>query len=107
MAPQPITTQKSKGSFECGAYLCTRKENTNANSQANTYPRGAVHSSATTMTTVQTSLVGEPLNKLWDSHTDVFGNGAFLALGGGLQYRVRYLSQGDCIVWAAHILGVR
>jgi hypothetical protein len=50
---------------------------------------------------------GEPLNKLWDSHTDVFGNGAFLAAGGGLNYRVRYLSQGDCIVWAVHILGVR
>ncbi len=50
---------------------------------------------------------GEPLNKLWDSHTDVFGSGAFLAAGGGLNYRVRYLSQGDCIVWAAHILGVR
>ncbi|HKG46451.1 MAG TPA: hypothetical protein VKB02_06985 [Pyrinomonadaceae bacterium] len=50
---------------------------------------------------------GEPLNKLWDSHTDVFGNGQFLAGGGGLNYRVRYLSQGDCIVWAAHILGVR
>jgi hypothetical protein len=50
---------------------------------------------------------GEPLNKLWDSHTDVFASGAFLAAGGGLNYRVRYLSQGDCIVWAAHILGVR
>lgn len=50
---------------------------------------------------------GEPLNKLWDSHTDVFGNGNFLALGGGLNYRVRYASQGDCIVWAVHILGVR
>jgi len=50
---------------------------------------------------------GEPLNKLWDSHTDVFGNGNFLALGGGLNYRVRYSSQGDCIVWAVHILGVR
>lgn len=50
---------------------------------------------------------GEPLNKLWDSHTDVFGNGQFLAGGGGLNYRVRYLSQGDCIVWAVHILGVR
>ena len=50
---------------------------------------------------------GEPLNKLWDSHTDVFANGAFLAAGGGLNYRVRYLSQGDCIVWAVHILGVR
>ena len=50
---------------------------------------------------------GEPLNKLWDSHTDVFANGEFLAKGGGLNYRVRYLSQGDCIVWAVHILGVR
>jgi len=50
---------------------------------------------------------GEPLNKLWDTHTDVFGNGAFLAVNGGLNYRVRYLSQGDCIVWVVHILGVR
>lgn len=50
---------------------------------------------------------GEPLNKLWDTHTDVFGSGAFLALGGGMNYRVRYLSQGDCIVWVVHILGVR
>jgi hypothetical protein len=50
---------------------------------------------------------GEPLNKLWDSHTDVFANSNFLANGGGLSYRVRYLSQGDCIVWVAHILGVR
>jgi len=50
---------------------------------------------------------GEPLNKLWDTHTDVFGNGAFLAAGGGLSYRVRYQSQGDCIVWVVHILGVR
>ena len=50
---------------------------------------------------------GEPLNKLWDTHTDVFGSGAFLAQGGGLNYRVRYLSQGDCIVWVVHILGVR
>jgi hypothetical protein len=50
---------------------------------------------------------GEPLNKLWDSHTDVFANSDFLAKGGGLSYRVRYLSQGDCIVWLVHILGVR
>jgi hypothetical protein len=50
---------------------------------------------------------GEPLNKLWDTHTDVFGNGQFLAGGGGLSYRVRYNSNGDCIVWAVHILGVR
>lgn len=50
---------------------------------------------------------GEPLNKLWDSHTDVFANGNFLALGGGLSYRVRYAANGDCIVWVVHILGVR
>lgn len=50
---------------------------------------------------------GEPLNKLWDSHTDVFGSSAFLAAGGGNSYNVIYTSQGDCIVWAAHILGVR
>lgn len=50
---------------------------------------------------------GEPLNKLWDTHTDVFGSGAFLAAGGGNSYNVIYTSQGDCIVWAVHILGVR
>jgi hypothetical protein len=50
---------------------------------------------------------GEPLNKLWDTHTDVFDNSDFLAKGGGFNYRVRYLSQGDCVVWVAHILGVR
>ena len=50
---------------------------------------------------------GEPLNKLWDTHTNVFASSAFLANGGGLNYRVRYLSQGDCIVWVVHILGVR
>jgi hypothetical protein len=46
---------------------------------------------------------GEPLNKLWDSHTDVFDN----RLAGQIGYRVRYLSQGDCISWLVHILGVR
>ena len=46
---------------------------------------------------------GEPLNKLWDSHTDVFNNN----LAGQIGYRVRYLSQGDCISWLVHILGVR
>jgi hypothetical protein len=50
---------------------------------------------------------GEPLNKLWDTHTDVFSESDFLAKGGGGSYRVRYLSQGDCVVWVAHILGVR
>ena len=50
---------------------------------------------------------GEPLNKLWDTHTDVFGSGAFLAAGGGNSYNVIYTSNGDCIVWAVHILGVR
>jgi hypothetical protein len=46
---------------------------------------------------------GEPLNKLWDTHTDVFDN----RLAGQIGYRVRYLSQGDGIVWVVHILGVR
>jgi hypothetical protein len=51
---------------------------------------------------------GQPLNKLWDSHTDFFAsNSNCLAAGGGLGYRVRYQSQGDCWVWVAHILGVR
>jgi hypothetical protein len=50
---------------------------------------------------------GEPLNKLWDTHTDVFANSNFLANGGGANYSVGYLSQGDCVVWVAHILGVR
>jgi len=49
---------------------------------------------------------GEPLNKLWDSHTDVIPNN-FLAAGGGLSYRVRYQSNGDSVVWVVHILGVR
>ena len=46
---------------------------------------------------------GEPLNKLWDSHTDVFDN----RLAGQLGYRVRYESNGDCISWVVHILGVK
>lgn len=50
---------------------------------------------------------GIPLNKLWDSQTDVLASGAFLAAGGGLSYSISYTSQGDCIVWAVHILGVR
>ena len=46
---------------------------------------------------------GEPLNKLWDSHTDVFDN----RLAGQIGYRVRYQSNGDCISWVVHILGVK
>jgi hypothetical protein len=46
---------------------------------------------------------GEPLNKLWDTHTDVFNNN----LAGQIGYRVRYQSQGDCITWVMHIMGVR
>ena len=48
---------------------------------------------------------GEPLNKLWDSHSDIFPNSNMF--GGGNQYTVQYVSNGDCIVWAAHILGIR
>ena len=49
---------------------------------------------------------GEPMNKLWDTHSDVIQN-SNLAAGGGLNYSVKYQAQGDCIVWAAHILGKR
>jgi len=45
---------------------------------------------------------GEPLNKLWDTHTDVFSN---CSVPGPIT--TTYLSQGDCIVWVAHILGVK
>lgn len=48
---------------------------------------------------------GEPLNKLWDTHSDVFFSSNIFA--GGPTYTVKYVSQGDCIVWAAHILGIR
>ncbi|HEX7335243.1 MAG TPA: hypothetical protein VF290_27325 [Pyrinomonadaceae bacterium] len=49
---------------------------------------------------------GEPMNKLWDTHSDVIQDHN-LAGGGGLNYTVKYQSHGDCIVWAAHILGIR
>jgi hypothetical protein len=46
---------------------------------------------------------GEPLNKLWDSHTDAFER-TILAPP---SYNVIYQSKGDCIVWAAHILTIK
>ena len=46
---------------------------------------------------------GQPLNMLWDSHTDVFTNN----LAGQIGYRVRYQMNGDAAVWVVHILGVR
>lgn len=49
---------------------------------------------------------GEPLNKLWDSHTDVFQNPCTVN-GGCPSYNVNYQSFGDCIVWVMHVLGVR
>ena len=49
---------------------------------------------------------GEPMNKLWDTHTDVFLNSNFLAAN-PLNYTVKYVSGGDFIVWAVHILGIR
>ena len=49
----------------------------------------------------------KPLTTQRDLSLAYSPNGQFLAGGGGLNYRVRYLSQGDCIVWAVHILGVR
>ena len=46
---------------------------------------------------------GEPLNKLWDSHTDAFNSNILAAPN----YNVIYFSQGDCVVWAAHVLGIK
>ncbi len=46
---------------------------------------------------------GEPLNKLWDSHTDAFERTVLAPPS----YNVLYLAQGDCIVWAAHILTIK
>ena len=46
---------------------------------------------------------GHPLNKLWDTQTDIFDN----RLAGQIGYRVRYNSNGDGIVWVVHILGVQ
>ena len=48
---------------------------------------------------------GEPMNKLWDSHSDVFSDSNIF--GGGPLYTVTYAASGDCIVWAAHVLGIR
>ncbi len=44
---------------------------------------------------------GEPLNQLWDTHSD-FINGTIPAGVGS--YTIRYVSQGDCIVPVAHVL---
>jgi hypothetical protein len=49
---------------------------------------------------------GEPMNKLWDSHSDVIFDSNH-AGNGGLNYSEKYQSQVDCIVWAVHILGMR
>jgi hypothetical protein len=48
---------------------------------------------------------GEPLNRLWDTHTDVLpGN---LIPAGNIFHTVQYISHGDCVVWVAHILGAQ
>ena len=47
---------------------------------------------------------GDPLNKLWDTHTDdVTGS----VPAGATTYTVRYVSQGDALVAVAHVLGAR
>jgi hypothetical protein len=48
---------------------------------------------------------GQPQNKLWDTQTDVAPGGVIPA--GATAYRVRYTAHGDCIVWVAHVLGVK
>jgi hypothetical protein len=47
---------------------------------------------------------GDPLNKLWDTHTDdVTG-----AVGSGAtDYTIRYFAGNDCVVWVVHVLGAR
>jgi hypothetical protein len=48
---------------------------------------------------------GGPLNQLWDTHSDTFTQQ--LIKPGALNYQVRYVANGDCIVAVAHILGVK
>ncbi|HVF56057.1 MAG TPA: hypothetical protein VM934_07885 [Pyrinomonadaceae bacterium] len=47
---------------------------------------------------------GAPLNQLWDTHTDSFGQ---ILNPGIANYVVRYTAQGDCIFAVAHILSTR
>lgn len=47
---------------------------------------------------------GGPLNQLWDTHTDSFGN--ILAVGIA-NYVVRYTAAGDCVFPVVHVLGAR
>ena len=47
---------------------------------------------------------GDPLNKLWDTHTDDV-TGAIDA--GATDYTVRYFAQIDCVVWVVHVLGAK
>ena len=47
---------------------------------------------------------GDPLNKLWDTHTDDI-TGTIAA--GSTSYTVRYVAGLDCCVWLVHILGAR
>lgn len=45
---------------------------------------------------------GDPLNKLWDTHTDSFFQQ--LIAPGLAAYRVRYIGNGDCFVAVVHVL---
>jgi hypothetical protein len=47
---------------------------------------------------------GDPLNKLWDTHTDDI-TGAIAV--GDTSYIVRYVAGIDCSCWLVHILGIR
>jgi hypothetical protein len=47
---------------------------------------------------------GVPLNQLWDTHTDSFGQ---ILTPGIANYVVRYVSNGDCVFAVAHVLSTR
>lgn len=47
---------------------------------------------------------GGPLNQLWDTHTDSFGQ---ILTPGIANYIVRYTANGDCVFAVAHILSTR
>ncbi|HLG14788.1 MAG TPA: hypothetical protein VJH03_09850 [Blastocatellia bacterium] len=49
---------------------------------------------------------GGPLNQLWDTQTSSFFSPGPVPPG-ALSYVVRYISNGDCIVAVAHVLGAR
>jgi hypothetical protein len=47
---------------------------------------------------------GQPLNQLWDTHSHSFSG---ILPAGATSYAVRYVSNGDCMDWTAHVLTAR